>query len=137
MLSPTADTIRLFLHVLSASIWVGGHVVMGFAAKPLSDLAPDARGTFTRAYSAVVWPAFVVVFATGIWNLVEVDITNTDSAYQVTVLLKITVAIASAVFAAVEQFGRTRVVIAIGGALGALSALAAVFLGVLLRTGTG
>ena len=28
MLSPTVDTVRLFLHVLAASVWVGGQIVL-------------------------------------------------------------------------------------------------------------
>ena len=28
MLSPTLTTVRLFLHVLAASVWVGGQIVL-------------------------------------------------------------------------------------------------------------
>ena len=29
MLSPTLDTVRLFVHVLAASVWVGGQIALG------------------------------------------------------------------------------------------------------------
>ena len=85
------------------------------------------------AASKVAWPAFVVAVLTGVWNLMAVDITTASSAYQATALLKIAVAIASGVFAAVHSFGRTKLALALGGALGALSAILAMFLGVLLH----
>ena len=69
------------------------------------------------------------------WNLMAVDITEASSAYQATVLLKIALAILSGVFAAVHTVGKTKVALAVGGALGLLTSLAAMFLGVLLHTG--
>jgi hypothetical protein len=72
--------------------------------------------------------------ATGIWNLMAVDITNTSSAYQATALLKIAVAMLSGVFAAVHSLGKSRLALAVGGALGGLFAVGAMFLGVLLHS---
>ena len=39
MLSPTIDTIRLFLHILAASVWVGGQIV-------LAGLVPSLKRAF-------------------------------------------------------------------------------------------
>ncbi len=88
-----------------------------------------------RAFARIAWPAFFVLVVTGIWNLAEVDITDTSTSYQVTVFVKVTLAIVSGAAAAIHQVGRTKLALALGGAIGLLSALGALFLGVLLRTG--
>ena len=136
MLSPSTATIRLFLHVISASVWVGGQFALAGVVPSLRRVAPDSTKTVAQAFARLAWPAYGLTVLTGMWNLMAVDITSQSSAYQATVLLKITVAIASGVFVAVHQFGKTKLALALGGALGALTAVAAMFLGFLLRTGT-
>ena len=49
MLAVSWDTIRLFLHVLAATIWVGGQLV-------LAVLVPVLR-RWPRCSSACSWPA--------------------------------------------------------------------------------
>ena len=134
MLSPTATTVRLFLHVLAASIWVGGQLTLAGIVPVVRRAAPDATKPIAQAFARIAWPAFAVAVATGLWNLMEVDITDTDSTYQATVFLHLGIAVLSGVFAAVHQLGNTVAAKAIGGALGALAAIGAMFLGILLRT---
>jgi hypothetical protein len=62
-------------------------------------------------------------------------VTNTDTAYQVTLMIKITLAVLSGVFAAVHSVGRTKLAVALGGSLGGLFAIAALFFGILLTNG--
>lgn len=64
-----------------------------------------------------------------------VDITTASSSYQGTLMVKIALAMASGAFVALHQFGRTKLALAVGGALGALCAVAAMFFGILLHTG--
>lgn len=129
-------TIRLFLHVLAASIWVGGQVVLVGVVPALRTSYPEATRLVARAYGRVAWPAFAVVVITGLWNLSEVPVSDSGTDYQVTLFVKITLAIVSGAAAAVHQVGRSKVALAVGGALGFLAALAAMYLGFLLRTGT-
>jgi putative copper export protein len=136
VLSPTVTTLRLFLHVLAATVWVGGQFALAGIVPTLRAAAPNATRSVARAFARLAWPSFAVLVVTGIWNLVEVDITDTDTAYQITVFVKVALAIASGAFTLVHQLSRTKVALAVGGALGAVTALAALFLGVLLRTGT-
>lgn len=136
MLSPTLDTLRLFLHVLAASVWVGGQIVLAGLVPALRRHHPDATRIAARAYARVAWPAFAVVVVTGLWNLVDIDVAGTTTVYQVTLLVKITLAVVSGAAAAVHQAGRSKAALAVGGALGLLAALGALFLGYLLTTGT-
>ncbi len=135
MLSPNANTIRLFLHVLSASVWVGGQIVLAGIVPSLRRTHPDATKVVARAFARVAWPAFAVVVLTGFWNLTEVNVSDTTTEYQITLFLKIALAIASGAAAAVHQIGRSKAALAIGGALGLLTALSAMFLGYVLTTG--
>ena len=135
MLNPTAATLRLFLHVLAATVWVGGQIVLAGLVGTVRRESPSAPAAVARAFARLAWPAFAVLVATGIWNLTEVDLGNTTTDYQVTVFVKVAVAVASGVFVLVHSLGKSKVAIALGGALGALCSLAAAYLGILLRTG--
>ncbi len=135
MLSPTATTIRLFLHVLAATVWVGGQIALAGLVGTVRKQSAEAPRAVARAFARLAWPAFGVLVITGIWNLTEIDLGNTTTAYQVTVFVKITVAVAAAVFVLIHSLGKTKLVLALGGALGLLCSLAALFLGILLRTG--
>lgn len=135
MLSPTTDTVRLFLHVVAASIWVGGQVVLAGLVPGLRRVHPDATKVAARAFARVAWPAFAVVVLTGLWNLGDIDVANTTTTYQITLFLKIALAMASGAAAAVHQIGTSKLALALGGAIGLLAALGAMFCGYLLTTG--
>lgn len=135
MLSPTIDTIRLFVHVLAASVWVGGQIVLAGLVPSLRRAHPEATVIAAKAFARIAWPAFALVVVTGLWNLSEVDVSNTTTTYQITLFVKITLAITSGAAAAIHQVGRSRVSLAVGGAVGLLAALGAMFCGYLLTTG--
>ena len=134
MLPFTDDTLRVFLHVLAATIWVGGQVTLAGLVPGLRALGPDAPRTVARRFNRIAWPAFAVLVATGIWNLLEVDIGDASTEYQVTLLVKLVVVAVSGVSAGIHAMARTKVMLAVFGALTGVSALAALFLGVLLRS---
>lgn len=133
MFSPSLATLRLFLHVVAASIWVGGQFVMAGLVPTARRVAPDAVKALAQAFGRVAWPAFVVVVLTGVWNLMAVDVIDAPGEYVGTLMVKILVAVLSGVFAVVHQGGRSKAALAIGGALGALTSVAAMFLGILLH----
>ncbi len=135
MLSPTVDTIRLFVHVLAASVWVGGQIVLAGLVPSLRRTHPDAAKVAAKAFARVAWPAFVVVVITGLWNLGDIGVADTTTSYQITLFVKIALAMASGAAAAVHQIGTSKVALAVGGAFGLLAALGAMFCGYLLTTG--
>jgi hypothetical protein len=71
---------------------------------------------------------------TGVWNLLAIDVTALDSSQQGTVLLHLAVGLLSGMFAAVHSYGNSKAALAVGGALGLVTALAAMFLGVLIHS---
>lgn len=134
MLEPTLTTLRLFLHVLAASVWVGGQIVLAGIVPNLRKEFPTATKVVAQAFARVAWPAFAIVVLTGLWGLAETDVANTTTDYQATLLLKIALAMLSGAAAAVHQVGHTKVALALGGALGLLAAVAAMYLGSVLST---
>ncbi len=136
MLSPTVATLRLFLHIAAAAIWVGGQFALAGIVPALRKAAPEATKPVAQAFARLAWPAFAVLVVTGMWNVMAIDITDTSSSYQATVLLHIALAAGAGVFVAVHQFGASIAAKAIGGSLGALLSIGALFVGLLLRTGT-
>jgi putative copper export protein len=134
MLSPTLDTLRLFLHVFAASIWVGGQIALAGIVPQLRTSHPESTRTVARAFERVAWPAFAVAVVTGLWSLAEIGVSNTTTEFQVTLFVKILLAIASGAAVVVHSVGTSRLAIALGGALGLLFALGAMFCGILLGT---
>jgi putative copper export protein len=133
MLAVSWDTIRLFLHVLAATIWVGGQLTLAALVPVLRRFGTDALGAAARRFNQVAWTAFGVLVITGIWNIVAVRSQISHSAsYRTTLIVKLAVVVVSGVTAAVHVRSRTARSRAIFGALTGLSALAALFLGVLL-----
>jgi uncharacterized membrane protein len=133
-----ASTVRLFLHVLAATVWVGGQIVLA-ALVPAVRRAGGAESTraVARRFQLVAWPAFVVLVATGIWNLMAVDVGDRSSAYLTTLTVKLVLVVVSGL-CAFGHIALVRRAPALGGALAGvalLAALGATFLGVLLTTG--
>lgn len=135
MLSPSAATLRLFLHVLTATVWVGGQLTLAGLVPGLRAIAPDAPRAVARRFNRIAWPAFGALILTGLWNIAAIDVADTSSEYQVTLFLHITIAAVSGLSAAAHAGATSKVVLAGAGALSGLSALGALFLGVLLRSG--
>lgn len=135
MLTVSWGTLRLFLHITAATVWVGGQLTLLGLLPTLRSLGPDAPRLAARRFNVIAWIAFAVLVLTGIWNILDVDLANTTTAYQVTLMLKLTVVAVSGAAAAFHSLSRSRAALAIGGALGLVGALAAVFFGVLLAGG--
>lgn len=133
MISPTLDSLRLFLHVLAASVWVGGQIVLGGLVPQVRRSNPEALRGIATAFGKIAWPAFGLAVVTGMWNLMDVNPGDHGSAYLVTLGIKMGAVATAAVATLVHSNGRSKVALAVGGALGLLSSLVVAYLGVLLH----
>lgn len=136
MLSPTAESIRLFLHVLAASVWVGGQIVLGGLVPKLRQVSPESLKVAANAFARVAWPAFAVVVVTGMWSILDTKVGDMSTEYQVSMFVHVLLAMATAMFAFIHSVGKTKLALALGGALGLLTSLGAMFVGILLQTGS-
>jgi putative copper export protein len=59
----------LLLHVLAATVWTGGHLVLALAVLPrvLRERSPSELLRFESAYERIGIPAMLIQVATGIW----------------------------------------------------------------------
>lgn len=131
MLPADGDTIRLFLHVLAATVWVGGQITLAALVPVLRRLGAEIPRAAARRFNQVAWPAFGVLVVTGIWNIAA-ERSKVTGSYETTLIVKLIVVVISGVTAALHARARSPAGLAVFGALTAISALAALFLGVLL-----
>jgi putative copper export protein len=124
------ETVRLFLHVLAATIWVGGQLVLAALVPALRRTAPEVPRVAARAFGRVAWPAFGVLVATGVWNIAAEG--DRGSAYRTTLTVKLVVVAASGVTAFLHARATTRRGMAVFGALTGVTALGALLLGIVL-----
>jgi len=125
------DSVRLFLHVLAATVWVGGQLTLAALVPALRGAGVDVPKRAAQAFNRIAWPAFAVLLLTGIWN-VSAENDKMHGAYRTTLMVKLAVVAVSGIAAAAHARSRSRRGLAVWGALTGLSALLALFLGVLL-----
>ena len=131
MLPVSWTTIRLFLHVLGATVWVGGQLTLAGLVPGLRRVSPEAPRAVARRFNVIAWIAFAVLIATGIWNILAIR-PDWSSSYGTTLIVKLVVVAASGLTAALHARARSTAPLAVFGALAGLTALTALFLGVLL-----
>ncbi|HXA63450.1 MAG TPA: hypothetical protein VNW94_30245 [Streptosporangiaceae bacterium] len=129
VLSVSLDTIRLSLHVLAATIWVGGQLTLGALVPVLRGIDGVTKAA-ARRFNQVAWPAFGVLIATGVWNILAVH--NQSSAYKTTLNVKMTLVLLSGVSAYLHTRATSKKSMAIWGALSGLTAVATLFVGIML-----
>jgi putative copper export protein len=133
VLSVDLETVRLFLHVLAATVWVGGQITLAALVPALRGAGDGAPRAAARAFNRVAWPAFGVLVLTGVWNvLAEADDKADDAPYQHTLMLKYALVLLSGLSAFLHARAGSRGAMAAFGALTGLSAIATLFVGILL-----
>lgn len=130
MLPVDLETLRLFLHVLAATVWVGGQLVLAALVPALRRAGSDVPRAAARAFNRIAWPAFGVLVVTGIWNIAAEG--DRGPAYRTTLTVKLVVVAASGVTAILHARATTRRGMAVFGALTGLTALGALLLGIVL-----
>jgi putative copper export protein len=125
------ETVRLFLHVLGATVWVGGQLTLAALVPALRRAAPEAPRAAALAFNRVAWPAFALLVVTGVWNVAEQPDDTTDG-YDAVLLAKLLVVAASGLTAYLHTRATTPRGRGVYGGLTALTALTALLLGVLL-----
>lgn len=133
MLPVTVDTVRLSLHVLAATVWVGGQLTLAGLVPGLRALGDDVPRTVARRFNRIAWPAYGVLVATGIWHLLALPVGDFDTEWQVTLMVKITVVALAGISAAVHAGVRSTALLATFGAFSALTSISAVVLGIMLH----
>ncbi|MDA8080874.1 MAG: hypothetical protein M0Z96_04585 [Actinomycetota bacterium] len=132
MLASAIDGIRLSLHVLAATIWVGGQITLAGLVPSLRKVSPEVTKAAANAFSKLSWPAYAVLVLTGFWNLGAVNMSAQSTAWKVVLGIKIAVVVISGISAYVHTKTKSTVGIAVWGSISGLSAVAALVIGVFL-----
>jgi putative copper export protein len=129
----TASTIvRLSLHILAATIWIGGQFTLAGVVPTLRQGGPAVVAAAARRFAQMAWPAYVVLLGTGVWNVVAVEPSKQSAAWRVVLTVKIAVVVLSGLSAWMHQRSKTAASLAFWGAMSGLTATAALVLGVAL-----
>lgn len=131
--------LRLFLHVLAASIWVGGQIVLAGLVPTVRELSPEGPAKAARAFNRLAWPAYGVAVVTGMWNILVVPLSDLPHPE---IEIKLLVVALSGIGAVLHQFAKrigsslqlsekaTTALLAVGGAMSSVFAVAAMWVGV-------
>jgi hypothetical protein len=130
----TFVTIRMFLHVLAATVWVGGQLVLG-GLVPVVRAQAGSEGTkaVARRFALLSWPAFAVSTFTGIWNALDVPFDDYPNSYKAVFGAKMTCFIITGGGAALHSLLPFKWAKALGGAMASLGAVAVLFFAVALK----
>lgn len=131
-LSDGLGGIRLILHVLGATVWVGGQVTVAGLLPTIRTLGEDAPKKVARAFARLLWPAYVLLVVTGFWNIGALTVAHASTAWKTVLIIKIVVVVIAGVAVYLHQRSTSRRGLAVWGAIGALASVAALCLGVFL-----
>jgi putative copper export protein len=124
-------SIRLFLHVIAATVWVGGQLTLAGLVPVLRAKDPSLPKAAANAFNRIAWPAYWVLVATGIWNIAA-EQAEAPTGWSTVLAVKVALVALSGVSAFLHTRASTTTGLAVWGALSGFSALAAVYVGILL-----
>jgi putative copper export protein len=124
--------LRVILHVLAATVWVGGQFTVAGLLPTIRSLGEDAPKKVGRALGRLLWPAYAVLLVTGFWNIGALTVGQASSAWKAVLAVKVAVVVVAGVGVYLHQRATTRRGTAVWGAVGAVASVAALCLGVFL-----
>ena len=132
MLASGLDTLRLTLHVLAATVWVGGQIVMAGLVGPSRRLGVEAPKELARAFARLAWPAYAVLVLTGFWNISTFTWSDQTTAWKTVLIVKIVVVALAGLGAFLHQRATSKAQLALWGSVAGTASIAALVMGILL-----
>jgi putative copper export protein len=132
MLASGLDTLRLTLHVLAATVWVGGQIVLAGLVGPSRRLGVEAPKELARAFARMAWPAYAVLVLTGFWNFSTFTWSDQTTAWKAVLVAKIVVVALAGLGALLHQRATSKAQLAIWGSVAGTASIAALVMGILL-----
>jgi putative copper export protein len=131
-LANSVTIIRLSLHVLAASVWVGGQFVLAGLLPTVRGLGDTAPRQIANAFAKLSWPAFWVLLATGLWNYDAVKPSHATYSWKVVFIIKMVCVVLAGVGTVVHTRAKVPRTKGIYAGMASLASLAALVLGVAL-----
>lgn len=130
--APLLDTIRLSLHVLAASVWVGGQIVMAGIVPVVRKEAPSITRGLANQFAKLAWPAYFILIATGIWNVFALNPRYATTGWKISLILIVIATLISGVAAYLHTKATSPKQLALWGSISGTAALIALVLGIIL-----
>ncbi|MEI6039183.1 MAG: hypothetical protein WCQ52_05820 [Actinomycetes bacterium] len=130
-LASVSDSIRIFLHVIGATVWVGGQLVFAALVPVLKAKDAALPKLVAKQFNKIAWPAFALLIFTGAWNMATLS-KDIPANYNAVLGVKMVVVLLSGVAAYLHARATTAKGMALWGAISGLTAISATYFGVLL-----
>ncbi len=131
-LASAVSAVRVSIHVLAATVWVGGQLTVAGLLKTVRSLGPDASKKIAKAFGKIEWPAFFILVVTGIWNVIADNPSAATSSWRYVMAAEVAIALLAGLAAFLHQRSQSKKLLAIFGAISGIFSIIAVVLGVLL-----
>ena len=131
-LANAVDTVRLSLHILAATVWIGGQMVVAGLLPTVRGFGGDAPAKVARAFARLSWPAFVVLIVTGVWNIAALNNGAGNHDWQMVLGIKMATVLLAGAAVAIHVRTTTPRSRGVSAGVGLLASLAAMVLGVVL-----
>ncbi len=126
------DAIRITLHLLGMAVWIGGQIIM-MALLPVLRAAGDGLpAQAAAAFGRVAWPAFAVAVASGIWNILTIEMASVSSGYNIILGIKLLLVVLAGVATFMHQRATTASMRGATAGIGFLASLIVVVMGTML-----
>ena len=99
---------------------------------PAREFGGEAPKMLARAFARMAWPAYVLLLATGIWNVTAAHYASQGSAWKAVLMAKIVVVIMAGIAVYLHQRATGKAQLALWGSVGGLASVAALVMGILL-----
>jgi len=130
-LAPALDGVRVSIHVVAASVWVGGQLTLAGLVPTARGLGEGAARSLAQAFARIQWPAYGILLMTGLWNVSAVH-GGQPKVWQAVLGVKITVVVVAGLAAWLHTRSDTKAGLALWGAVTAVASVAALVIGVFL-----
>ena len=131
-LASGVTVLRLSLHVLAATIWVGGQFVVAGLLPTVRGLGDTAPRKVAQAFGRLSWPAYWLLIATGVWNYLAIDHAHAASSWNAVFGIKMVCVLAAGLGTLLHTKAATPTTRGIYAGVASLASVAALVLGIAL-----
>jgi putative copper export protein len=129
-LASASTIVRLSLHVLAASVWFGGQIVVAGLLPTLRSMGEEAPRKVAQAFARLSWPAYWLLVLTGFWNYAAVHGSSQSSSWNAAFGAKMLCVVVAGVGAFLHTRAKTPRLRGIFAGVGTLATLLAMILGI-------